>query len=127
MMKEQNETKTRNETPALRRLGPFVLAALCANKTRVAALASLLLLSQAWAASFSFSTGDPDGKLATLSRPPSPGIIQTETADDLVVTQTVVISQATFTGLLPLGAPLTSISDVVKASVQAKAARSRAL
>jgi hypothetical protein len=110
MMNEQN--KTMNETPAPRRLGPNVLAALSANKTTVAALASLLLVSHASAASFSFSTGAPDGKIATLSRPASPGIIQTETADDFVVTQAVVISQATFTGLLPLGAPVTSISDV---------------
>jgi hypothetical protein len=110
MMIERN--KTTNETPALRRLGPNVLAALSANKTTVAALASLLLISQASAAAFSFSTGDPDGKIATLSRPASPGIIQTETADDVVLTQAVVISQATFTGLLPQGAPVTSISDV---------------
>ena len=42
MMKERNETKTINETPALRRLGPSVLAAHSANKATVAALALLL-------------------------------------------------------------------------------------
>src|SRR5262249_30388958 len=57
-------------------------------------------------------TGDPDGKIATLSRPSSPGKLQTETADDLVVTQSIVINQATFTGLLPSGTPLGSISNV---------------
>ena len=113
MMKERNKTKTINETPALRRLGAFVWAALSANKTTVGALALLLLASQASADSFSFSTGDPDGKIATLSRPSSPGKIQTETADDFSwLRRTAVISQATFTGLLPLGAALTSISDV---------------
>ena len=112
MRKERNETKTINETPALRRLGAFVGAALSANKTTVGAMALLLLASQASADPFSFSTGDPDGKIATLSRPSSPGKLQTETADDFVATQAVVISQATFTGLLPLGAALTSISDV---------------
>ena len=76
------------------------------------ALALLLLVSGASAASFSFSTGDPDGKIATLSRPASPGKMQTETADDFVVTQSVVISEATFTGLLPLGSPLSSINGV---------------
>ena len=50
--------------------------------------------------------------MATLSRPPSLGVTQTETADDFVVTQSVVISRATFTGLLPLGAPLSSITQV---------------
>jgi hypothetical protein len=113
MMKEQNKTKTINETPALRRLRSFVLAAFSANKISVGALASLLLISQASAASFSFSTGDPDGKIATLSRPSTPGQIQTETADDfLIVSNTTLISRATFTGLIPSGAPLSSILNV---------------
>lgn len=108
MMKEPSKTKAINETSAFRRL----MSALSTNKTFVAALSSLLLASQASADSFSFSTGAPDGKIATLSRPASQGKIQTETADDFVVTQAVVISEATFTGLLPLGAALTSISGV---------------
>ena len=113
MMKEQNKTKTINEMPALRRLRSFVLAALSANKISVGALASLLLVSQASAASFSFSTGDPDGKIATLSRPSTPGKIQTETADDfIIVSNTTLISQATFTGLIPSGAPLSSTLNV---------------
>ena len=112
MTKQRNETKTKNETPDLCRLGSFASAALSANRTTGVALALLLLASQASAASFIFSTGDPDGKIATLSRPSSPGKIQTETADDFVVTQPVVISRATFTGLLPSGAALSSISDV---------------
>jgi len=113
MMKEQNKTKTVNEMPALRRLRSFVLAALSANKISVGALASLLLVSQASAASFSFSTGDPDGKIATLSRPSTPGQIQTETADDfLIVSNTTLLSRATFTGLIPSGAPLDSILNV---------------
>jgi hypothetical protein len=112
MMKQRNKTKTIIETPALRGLRQFVLAALSANKSVSGTLALLLLASQASAGSFSFSTGDPDGKIATLSRPASPGKIQTETADDFVVTQPVVISQATFTGLLPLGAALSSIGGV---------------
>src|SRR5437016_5084285 len=112
MTQERNETNTKVETPALRGVRPSVRATLSANKTTAAALALLLLASQASAASFSFSTGDPDGKIATLSRPASPGKIQTETADDFVVTQPVVINRATFTGLLPSGAALTSIRGV---------------
>jgi hypothetical protein len=42
MIKERNETKTIKETPALRRLGPSVLAGLSANKATFAALALLL-------------------------------------------------------------------------------------
>src|ERR671930_601258 len=68
------------------------------------ASALLLLASQTAAGSFSFSTGDPDGKIATLSRPPSSDKIQTETADDFILSQGTFINQATFTGLLPSGA-----------------------
>jgi hypothetical protein len=82
------------------------------NKITFGALTLLLLAAGASAASFSFSTGDPDGKIATLSRPFGLGKIQTETADDFVATQAVVISQATFTGLLPAGSSLASIIGV---------------
>jgi hypothetical protein len=67
---------------------------------------------QATAAPFSFSTGNPDGKIGTLSGLSSAGTIQAETADDFVLTQPSVINQATFTGLLPTGASLSSIGDV---------------
>jgi hypothetical protein len=76
------------------------------------ALALLLVASQASADVFFFSTGNPDGKIATLSRPASPGKMQTETADDFVTTQSVVIKQAAFTGLLPAGTSLDNISGV---------------
>ncbi len=74
--------------------------------------ALVLLASQASAGLFSFSTGNPDGKIATLSRRPSPGKLETETADDFIVAGCIVINQATFTGLVPLGAPLSSITNV---------------
>ena len=75
-------------------------------------LALLLAASQASAGAFFFSTGNPDGKIATLSRPASPGKMETETADDFLTTQSVVITQASFTGLLPAGASLDDISGV---------------
>jgi len=112
MMNERNKTKTVNEPPAFR-LGSFVLTALSANKITVGALGLLLLVSQASAAPFAFSTGAPDGKIATLSRPASPGKIQTETADDfIIVSNTTLISQAAFAGLIPSGAPLNSALNV---------------
>lgn len=74
--------------------------------------AVLLLPPQVLAGTFFFSTGEPDGRMATLSRPAGAGQIQTETADDFVVTNCVVINHATFTGLIPLGTPLASVSDV---------------
>src|SRR5215471_16253070 len=109
-MKSMNE---RNRTNMTRQNQSCLgLPALCVNQTSVGACALLLLAFQASADSFVFSTGEPDGKIATLSRPASPGKLQTETADDFLLTQSVVINRATFTGLLPSGADLNSINDV---------------
>jgi hypothetical protein len=65
-----------------------------------------------WAASFVFTTGAPDGRLGALSRRPSPGKIETETADDFSLQQTTVITGATMTGLVPLETPLENIKEV---------------
>ena len=64
------------------------------------------------AESFKFSTGNPDGRIATLSRLASGGTIQTETADDFVLGKATQLTQATFIGLIPLGSPLSSVSQV---------------
>src|SRR5215472_11736459 len=61
---------------------------------------------------FFFSTGNADGKIGTLSRPASPGLLETETADDFITTLPTTINSATFVGLLPSGAPLSSVNDV---------------
>ena len=61
---------------------------------------------------FFFSTGDPDGKIATLSRTASPGKLETETADDFVTTHETEITSATFTGLIVGGATPANVSDV---------------
>jgi hypothetical protein len=88
-------------------LGSAAILAICLSLS-----AFLFLPPRTSASSFSFSTGDPDGLIGTLSRPASAGLIQTETADDFLLNQCVLINQATFTGLLPLGAPLSSINRV---------------
>ena len=75
-------------------------------------LALVLLPPRASASSFFFSTGSPDGLIGTLSRPASAGLIQTETADDFLLNDCVLINQATFTGLLPMGASVESINRV---------------
>ncbi len=59
-----------------------------------------------------FSTGDPDGKIATASRPSSAGKIEIESADDFVLSSPISITGATFTGLLTGGVPLSSIGKV---------------
>ena len=75
-------------------------------------LAGVLAGPAVQASTFSFSTGSPDGLIATLSRVASPGKLETETADDVVTTQTTLITNAVFTGLLPLGTPLNSVTQV---------------
>jgi hypothetical protein len=71
------------------------------------------LATPVWADSFYFSTGNPDGRLAALSRPASSGKLETETADDFVLTQTTIINGATIIGLVvPTGTPVTNISNV---------------
>jgi hypothetical protein len=71
-----------------------------------------LVVPPASASSVFFSTGDPDGLIATASRPNSAGKIEIETADDFALPQSTAINSATFTGLLPSGAPLSDIADV---------------
>jgi hypothetical protein len=88
-------------------LNPASILAVCLSLS-----ALLLLPSRASAADFSFSTGSPDGRIGTLSRPASAGLVQTETADDFILSECVLINQATFTGLLPMGASLDSINRV---------------
>src|SRR5262249_31932068 len=78
MKNKLNKIKTTNEMPAVGRLGCAFLAALSSKKTVVGALASLILVTQASADPFFFSTGNPDGKIATLSRRPSAGKAETE-------------------------------------------------
>lgn len=50
-------------------------------------------------ASVIYSTGAPDGGMAMASSPASVSLIETEAADDFVVTGTVRIDSITFTGL----------------------------
>jgi hypothetical protein len=66
----------------------------------------------ATADTFTFSTGNPDGNLGSLSRPASPGKLETETADDFILQETTVITHATITGLIPTGTPLANIKNV---------------
>jgi len=79
----------------------------------LALAAAALLITPAAADPFFFSTGNPDGLIATLSRTASPGKLETETADDFVTTAgTTLITNATFTGLLVGGATPANVSDV---------------
>jgi hypothetical protein len=62
---------------------------------------------------FFFSTGNVDGLMATASRPSSAGKIEIESADDFIVSGgTLKLTSATFQGLIPTGASLSSIESV---------------
>ena len=72
-----------------------------------------LAATPAWADSFAFSTGDPDGKLASASRPSSAGKLEIESADDFVLGSQTRITSASFTGLLTAGAATPTINSIV--------------
>jgi len=85
------------------------------TKTYIAVIAILAagFTTPAGAAVFSFSTGSPDGKLGARSQQAgSENPIETETADDFILSDATVINRAVITGLIPLGAPLTNITNV---------------
>jgi len=83
----------------------FVLAAMTLS-------AAAWLVTPAAAASFFFSSGNPDGRLGALSRPESAGEVETETADDFILANTTVIKSATISGLLTSGATPADIGKV---------------
>jgi hypothetical protein len=79
----------------------------------IAAMAlAILIATPAAAQMYFFSTGNPDGKMATASRPSSTGKIEIESADDFALTSPTNLNSATFTGLLPTGSALSNIVDV---------------
>ena len=66
-----------------------------------AVMAALALTAPAQAGPFFFSTGNPDGKIATATRPDNgAGQFEIETGDDFVLTSSALIDHATFQGLL---------------------------
>ena len=89
------------------------------NKLTAAKFSKLLLgatlsavvyfATQVSAGVVSFSTGSPDGKIATLSRPGSSGLLETESADDFLLDTNTILNQATFTGLIPSGSSVTRV------------------
>src|SRR6266576_2721622 len=75
-----------------------------------AVIAAGVLATPARAETFFFTSGTPDGRLGALSRSESPGKVETETADDFILTETTVINGATITGII--NAPVTNIGNV---------------
>lgn len=88
---------------------------MCRSFTKIAikfatpsVLAIVLSTSLAAADPFFFSTGAPDGLIATASR--AGPEFEIESADDFALTRTTSINSATFTGLIPAGS---SVTDVI--------------
>jgi hypothetical protein len=73
----------------------------------------LSIATSGWGFTFTFSTGNTDGRMGTASRPSSGAAIEIESADDFILASQTTIDHATFTGLLPLGASLSSVTQVV--------------
>ena len=84
-------------------------------RTGIAALTfgAVVMPLPAAADAFMFSTGSPDGLMATATRPASGSNFEIETGDDFVLTQPTSITQAAFTGLIPSGALTSDIKNVV--------------
>jgi hypothetical protein len=77
-------------------------------------LAFLFLIQlPASADSLIINTGSPDGLIAMASRPGSTGKIEIEAADDFILSGATSVTGGSFVGLLPSGASLSSISEVV--------------
>ncbi|MFS2135821.1 PEP-CTERM sorting domain-containing protein [Duganella sp. Dugasp56] len=82
----------------------------CALGALLAAMAAALPAS---AAPFFFSTGTPDGLMASATRPGAGGKIEIEAADDFILPSETRINTAIFTGLLTGGASAANIGQVV--------------
>ena len=62
----------------------------------------------AWATAVNFNTGSPDGVYGAASRP-NPEV---EAADDFTLAVASSLTNATFIGLLPFGANVSTITEV---------------
>ena len=78
----------------------------------VAILATAFGVAPLSATSFFFTAGTADGRLASLSQPASSSKLETETADDFILSETTVIRGATITGLVVANAAQPSIENV---------------
>ncbi len=72
----------------------------------------LLTAMPAAATPYFFTTGSPDGLMATASRAAGNGTIEIESADDFILNAPTAITAATFAGLLTGGASTADIGQV---------------
>ena len=72
----------------------------------------LLSAMPAAADPFTFNTGNVTNLIATATRPESTGKFEIESADDFFLTNSALITNATFTGLITGPSPLSNIGEV---------------
>lgn len=89
----------------MKHFGAIALRLLCASSYAVSLACG--------AVTFTFSTGNPDGLLATASRPSTSTSIGIESADDFVLAGQTSITGASFTGLLPSNFNAADLQQVV--------------
>jgi hypothetical protein len=93
---------------------PFVLAG---SATLAMVLVAYLIpvivpAASATSPAYTFTTGAPDGRIGMLSRPSGPGQLETEAADDFILSTDTDITNATFTGLVPAATLPSAIQGV---------------
>jgi hypothetical protein len=59
---------------------------------------------------FLFNTGNVNGLMAAATRPSSAGKFEIEAGDDFIVSSQTKLNSATFTGLIPAGASVSSVT-----------------
>jgi len=89
------QTRLASRTLARPLVGPLLLSLVAAT------VAAVVAAPPVWSEPFFFSTGTPDGLLGALSQPAGSRTLETETADDFILTETTSITEATIFGLIP--------------------------
>jgi PEP-CTERM motif len=79
----------------------------------VLAIAGFILIPTTHADPILFSTGSPNTAIGMASRPPSPGFIEIEAADDFVLNAPSTITGGSFWGVVTIPGAPASITDVV--------------
>src|SRR5690242_12119144 len=69
--------------------------------------------SAAPSAALIIDTGPPDGRMAMAARIESGGLQEIEPADDFILSANNQLTSASFFGLLPSGASVSNVQDVV--------------
>jgi len=78
----------------------------------ILALVGVAFPRSAAATPFHFSTGTVNDQMASASRQGNGSAVEIESADDFVLGQETRLTHATFTGLIPIGAAVGSITEV---------------